>query len=258
MAAVIAGVALLVRLRRRRATESGARCSRPRCSGRGSSRGRTSSPSRSTPGSAARSSSSSSTCRIALGYSALEVRRGAHAGDGAHAAPVVAHGCAVPTHGPRLPMTVGPLDRRRRAPAPRPDRSRRQVPRPRCSPRRSCSGSGSPSPWRRSPPPCSAPSTSTTSGSASGTNNAVARLAGLLAVAVIPSLAGVELTGGEGSLPGYTTAMRISAALVRRRLAHRGADHRTRQDGHAGDPSDHATVPGPRVDVVEPPVASAE
>ena len=51
-------------------------------------------------------------------------------------------------------------------------------------------------------------------GVGSATNNAVARLAGLLAVAVIPSLAGFELTGGEGSLPGYTTAMRISAALA--------------------------------------------
>ncbi len=51
-------------------------------------------------------------------------------------------------------------------------------------------------------------------GVGSATNNAVARLAGLLAVAVIPSLAGFELTGGEGSLPGYTTAMRISAVLA--------------------------------------------
>jgi len=51
-------------------------------------------------------------------------------------------------------------------------------------------------------------------GIASATNNAIARLGGLLAVAIIPSVAGFELTGGGSSLPGYQTAMQISAVLA--------------------------------------------
>ena len=84
-------------------------------------------------------------------------------------------------------------------------------------------------------------------GVASGVNNAVARMASLIGVAVVPTLAGVDLTPEAGSgLPGYRTALVIAAVPVRRRRRHRRPHHPSGPGGASDRPGRPArAVPRP-------------
>jgi len=79
------------------------------------------------------------------------------------------------------------------------------------------------------------------SGAASGVNNAVARIAGLVMIAVIPwlgGLTGAALAGGPGLIDGYQRSMLAAAALclVGALIAWFGL---------AGTPTARGVAPGP-------------
>ena len=82
-------------------------------------------------------------------------------------------------------------------------------------------------------------------GVASGVNNAVARLAGLVGIAVIPAVAGIGGDAGvAGSLDhGYCTALRLAAAVC----AAGGADRLAARAGVGARPPGHPPEPRPRL-----------
>ena len=119
--------------------------------------------------------------------------------------------------GPRIPMTLGPLIVAAGAADARRHRARRQLPdrRPARRPGRSALGLSLVA-VARSPPRRSAARRREHAGIASGVNNAVARAARLLAVAVVPALVGI--TGDGFYVPatmtrGFHLAMVVAAAL---------------------------------------------
>ena len=165
--------------------------------------------------SAPRCSSSCSSCSSRSGYTALAA--------GASLAPITVlmillssrSGALAQRIGARLQMTVGPDDHRGRPAALHPHRARKRLRRSRCCPAVIVFGLGL---------ACTvAPLTATVLASvddaelgvASGVNNAASRLAGLLAVAVLPSL--VHLDTNARSRRAHRprrVALRICAALA--------------------------------------------
>ena len=136
-------------------------------------------------------------------YSPARVRAGPAAGDRHHAGLLGPLGTAGRAHRSPAPDDGRAVRGGGRPAAPDPGHAQRELRRRRCCRPCSSSASGWPSRWRRSPPPPWARRRPSTPGVASAVNNVVARAAGLLAVAVLPLLAGIT---GAAALDRRTTS----------------------------------------------------
>ena len=224
--AAVAGRHRPRRLRRHRSAVRRTRCCRSRCSGRGSSPGPTSRRSRCTPPSAAPRSSS---CSSSSWASATRRSRPARRSCRSRVLMLTLSarmGQLAQRTGPRLPMTVGPLVIAAGHAAPRPGRTRARTTSTDVLPALVVFGLGLAT--------TVAPLTSAVLaavedrhlGVGSGVNNAVSRVAGLLSVALLPALVGLDLERHQRGLgDGFAAAMRIAAVFSavgwRRRVPHR-------------------------------------